>query len=65
VSLEYIRRTYGVPAKRGAAVRFKPDSRDRAETGKVIGSKGALLRVRLEGHKRIALCHPTWAMEDI
>lgn len=63
MSLEYIRKTYGVPAKRGAPVRFTPDSRDKSMDGRIVGSRGALLRVRFDGFKKPWLCHPTWEMK--
>lgn len=63
MSLKYIRRTYDVPAKRGARVKFTPDTRDKPEHGKIVGAHGALLRVRMDGAKLTTLCHPTWQIE--
>jgi len=53
MSLEYIRKYYGVPAKRGAQVRYK------GTHGIITGSRGAYIRVRLEGEKRSLPYHPT------
>ena len=63
MSLEYIRKTYGVPAKRGVRVKFTPDTRDNPVFGKIVGHHAALLRVRVEGAKRVWLCHPLWQIE--
>lgn len=61
--LQYIRKTYSVPAKRGSEVRFTPDSRDTPMQGRITGARNGLLRVRFAGHRRPWLCHPTWSME--
>lgn len=56
MSMEYVRRCYGVPAKRGMAVR-------------VDGKRGIIVRashyihVRFDGQKRSVPCHPTWRVE--
>lgn len=52
----YIRETYKVPAKRGMRVRFN------GLNGRIVGSRGGYLRVRLDGSKRPLICHPTWEM---
>jgi hypothetical protein len=63
MSLAYIRKTYGVPAKRGARVRFTPDTRDKPHDGRIMSASGQYLRVKLEGYTRPCLCHPTWQLE--
>lgn len=64
MSMEYIRKTYGVPAKRGARVRFTPNgNRYLAHEGVIIGSRGAYLRVRMGDEKKAGTYHPTWEME--
>jgi hypothetical protein len=61
MSMEYIRKHYGVPAKRGARVRFTPNGRDKpACEGVITGSSGAHLCIRLDGEKRPGKYHPTW-----
>jgi len=60
MSMAYIRAFYGVPAKRGARIRFTPGWIQPAKEGKIIGSCGPHLRVRFDGEKRIATLHPTW-----
>lgn len=57
MSLEYIRKTYQVPAKRGAHVIANGDP------GVITGSRGAYLRIRVEGRTKIRCYHLTWAME--
>lgn len=63
MTLHYIRTTYGVPAKRGAKVRFTPDSRDTPMVGRIVGARAGLLRCRFEGSSRPWNCHPTWGIE--
>lgn len=43
MSMEYIRKTYGVPAKRGALIEFT-DMRGRIHTGRIVRSRGMYLR---------------------
>ena len=74
MSMEYIRKTYGVQAKRGGRVRYTPrkNSGDYASTmieakpprlGTITGADGARLRIRLDGDKRAMPYHPTWGIE--
>lgn len=62
MSLEYIRKTYGVPAKRGAPVRYTTGN-GHVMTGQILSASGQYLRVRFNGHTRPMRCHPTWQME--
>jgi hypothetical protein len=60
--MAYIRLRYKVPAKRGAKVRvfwwLEP------EDATIVGSRDALLRVRLDREPRVVLfAHPTWKIE--
>ncbi len=57
MSMEYIRETYGVPAKRGTPVEYCE-----AEHGVIVGAKGAYLRVRFLGERRPRTLHPTYAL---
>lgn len=50
---EYIRDYYGVPAKRGALVEYK------GKKGKVTGTNGPHVKVRLEGERHAGCYHPT------
>lgn len=57
MSMEYIRRTYGVPAKRGMRVVID------GKPGRIVSSMGGYLRVRLDGELRPSNYHPTWRVE--
>lgn len=57
--MAYIRRMYSVPAKRGGRVEYLASDGERMR-GVIVGTKGALLRVRLDGARRSGLYHPTW-----
>ena len=64
MSMEYIRKHYGVPAKRGGIVRFAPDGNRTMETiGVIVGSRGARLRVRMGDEKKAGTYHPTCDLE--
>ena len=43
MSMEYIRKTYGVPAKRGARIEFT-DTCGKVHEGRIVGSRGCYLR---------------------
>lgn len=60
MSMEYIRRSYGVPAKRGARVEYTGE--DSPSLGTVTGSEGARLRIRMDGEQRTGIYHPTWEL---
>lgn len=53
-SADYIRRYYGVPAKRGERVTVD------GKAGRIVGFDGPHLRVRFDGERRIYNAHPTW-----
>jgi hypothetical protein len=57
VSFEYIRKYYGVPAKRGMKVIADGDLVE------ITGAKGAYLRIRLNGEKNSRTYHPTWEIQ--
>ena len=68
--MDYIRRTYGVPARRGARLLFiggnpdqEGDAKGRRQSGTIVGSRGQYLRVRMDGEARIRTLHPTWRVE--
>ena len=61
MSMKYIRDYYGVPAKRGARVRYFDGVNE--FFGVIVGSRGSLLRVRFDGEKGASLLHPTWWVE--
>lgn len=61
MSLDYIRRTYAVPAVRGGRVRYTGGSGKRE--GTIIGASGAHRTIRLDGDKHGMPFHPTWELE--
>ncbi len=63
MSMEYIRNSYAVPAKRGGRVEYTHPTPPR--NGTIIGSRGARLRIRLDGDKHAGNYHPTWALTYI
>jgi len=60
VSMEYIRRTYSVPAKRGARIEFR-DHKGRWHKGVIVASRGMYLRAKMPtlGARDIVTLHPT------
>jgi hypothetical protein len=65
VSLDYISRTYGVPAKRGQRVRYTGDKGPKvsAREGTITAAEGAHLRIRMDGDSFSNVYHPTWELE--
>jgi len=59
MSMSYIRRTYGVPAKRGAVVMYQRHPCQPAVKGRITGARNAHIRVRLDGEKYSVPFHPT------
>lgn len=65
MSMEYIRKRYSVPAKRGARVRYT-GSPGNVYDGSIVGSRGAHLRIRFDDKPMgadIVDAHPTWKIE--
>jgi hypothetical protein len=58
---EYIRKTYGVPARRGMRVVYRGGKE--ALEGTIVGFRGAHLRIRLAGENAIHSYHPTWKID--
>jgi hypothetical protein len=64
MSMEYIRKHYGVPAKRGARVMFAPyGNQYLSSEGIITGSRGAHLRIRMGDEKKSGIYHPTCDLE--
>lgn len=63
MSMDYIRRSYGVPAKRGARVSFSGNIGRTPLIGTIIGSSGARLLVLFDGEANRRVLHPTWELE--
>jgi hypothetical protein len=62
MSMEYIRKTYKVPAKRGGRVEYLASDGELME-GTITGTRAAYLLVRLDGNKRSFTFHPTWGLK--
>ena len=61
MSMEYVRKTYGVPAKRGGRVLYTGDHSG-ARYGTITGASHRI-RVRFDGFKFSLPLHPTWMVE--
>lgn len=59
MSMDYIRHSYGVPARRGGRVTWL-NAHDKQMTGTIVGTRGHYLRVRFDGEVRAKTLHPTW-----
>ena len=64
MSMEYIRKTYGVPAKRGARIEYQPEGEKRSWRGTITSAQDMYLRIRRDGDVCTypAPFHPTWGM---
>lgn len=61
MSMDYIRKTYGVPAKRGARIVYTGDISARLAT--IIGSRAARIKVRFDDSPIYGELHPTWNVQ--
>lgn len=59
--MEWIRKSYGVPAKRGGRVRYL--SAGGPVLGTIRGTRHGRLLVQLDGDKTSLPFHPTWNLE--
>lgn len=57
MSMSYIRKYYGVPAKRGGRVEYF------GVRGTIISARGHHLNVLLDGSKCAMPFHPTWSLK--
>lgn len=66
MSLEYIRKTYSVPAYRGQRVCYTGSNKF-GIYGTITSSKGPYIRIlvddRVEGYRGRLILHPTWKVE--
>ena len=62
MSMEQIRKSRGVPAKRGGRVLYKGKVNNWRE-GTIVGARGGYLQIRLDGDKHAGSYHPTWMLE--
>ncbi|WKN20867.1 hypothetical protein [Azotobacter vinelandii] len=61
MSMAWVRKTYGVPAKRGMRVLYTGDGR--REYGTIRSAKGGHLSIQLDGVGHTMPFHPTWRLE--
>lgn len=61
MSFAYIRKNYGVPAKRGGRVEYTGCGK--SEFGTITGVNGPHLNIRLDGEKHTMVFHPTWCLK--
>lgn len=64
-AMEYIRRTYNVPAKRGGRVAYQdPDKAHNRFEGTIVSAENGYLRIRKDGESRTypAPFHPQWGL---
>lgn len=63
MSMAWIRKTYGVPAKRGGRVLYTGNGRP--EYGTIKSARCGRLNVLLDGEKYTIPLHPTWELSYI
>ena len=63
MSMEGVRRAYGVPAKRGTRIRYTGGAKP--QLGTIMSATGQYLRVHFDGEPRLRRhsLHPTWKVE--
>ncbi len=62
MTIAWIRRTYGVPARVGGRVEYTGEGPDKPELGTITSASGGHLRIRLDGQKHSLPFHPTWRL---
>lgn len=60
MDMDWIRNTYGVPAKRGVRVEYTGGKEP--ALGTITGDNGGHLLIRLDGQKHSNPYHPTWKL---
>jgi hypothetical protein len=60
MSMEWIRKTYGVPAKRGMRVEYNGGGRK--EMGTIRSASNGKLNIQLDGINHTMPLHPTWEL---
>jgi hypothetical protein len=69
--MEYIRKTYNVPAKRGARVEYSGDETAKfiqgflytPRKGTIVSARGGYVRVRFDNSTLVQAFHPTWRIK--
>lgn len=60
MSMEWIRKNYNVPAKRGMRIEYSGGRNP--EYGVVRSASGGYLKIQLDGYKHTLTFHPTWKL---
>ena len=60
MSIDYIRRQYAVPAKKGGRVEYTGGQKP--QLGTIWGADGGHLLITLDGTKHTMPFHPTWKL---
>ena len=63
MSMEWVRKNYGVPAKRGGRIEYTGDGKK--EPGTIRTASGAYLMIQLDGAKHTLPFHPTWKLRYV
>lgn len=66
--MEWIRKNYNVPAKRGARIEYSGDETAKfiqgflyqPKRGTIVSARGGYIRVRFDGSTLVQAFHPTW-----
>ena len=58
MSMAWVRKNYGVPAKRGGRVKYTGCGRN--EYGTIRSASGGRLNIQLDGIRHTMPFHPTW-----
>jgi len=53
-SIEYIRKQYNVPAKRGGRITYQ------GQPATIVGSRNTYLVIKIDGEDKTKTIHPTW-----
>ena len=62
MSIEYIRKAYGMTCKVGQRVRYSPPGRP-AREGVIVGASSAHLRIKMDDAPHAGLYHPAGRLE--
>lgn len=63
MSMEWVRKNYGVPAKRGGRVEYTGCGKKALGTNR--SANGAHLMIQLDGVKHAMPFHPTWRLRYV
>lgn len=61
MSLDWIRRNYIVPARRGARIAYEGGI-GAPRYGTVVGARQQYLKILMDGDRKPGLYHPTWSI---